>query len=145
MNKGVKLISAGADSGTSTKHSNLGDGTQRFDLGFRYLGKVRADAGMLPHLPKTQISSFSQKQFLNLKLISRWVGKANLAMFELAMPISNLPGLALWDTFWNIFLFWNCTNLLAATPFPAVLLLARTLGTINPVRRAWIYGHKVPG
>ena len=108
---------------------------------FQVLGKVRADAGMLPHLPKTQISSFSQKQLLNLKLISRWVGKANLAMFELAMPISNLPGLALWDTFWNMFLFWNCTNLLAATPFPAVLLLARTLGTINPVRRDWIYGH----
>ena len=98
-----------------------------------------------PLLPETQISSFSPKQLLNLKLISRWVGKANLAMFELAMPISNLPGLALWDTFWNMFLFWNCTNLLAATPFPAVLLLARTLGTINPVRRAWIYGHKVPG
>ena len=145
MKKGVKQISAGADSGTSTKHSNLGDGTQRFNMGFGYLGKERAYAGEQPLLPETQISSFSQKQLLNLKLISRWVGKANLAMFELAMPISNLPGLALWDTFWNIFLFWNCTNLLAATPFPAVLLLARTLGTINPVRRAWIYGHKVPG
>ena len=98
-----------------------------------------------PLLPETQISSFSPKQLLNLKLISRLVGKANLAVFELAKPSSKLPGLALWDTFWNIFLFWNCTNLLAATPFPAVLLLARTLGTINPVRRAWIYGHKVPG
>ena len=141
MNKGVKQISAGADSGTSTKHSNLGDGTQRFNMGFGYLGKERAYAEKQPLLPKTQISSFSQKQLLSLKLISRWVGEANLAMFELAMPISNLPGLALWDTFWNIFLFWNCTNLLAATPFPAVLLLARTLGTINPVRRAWIYGH----
>ena len=142
------MVSAGADSGTSTKHSNLGDGTQRFNLGFGYLGKERGvmrGSSPSPSFPKPKSPFFSPKQFLNLKLISRWVGKAKLAMFELAMPISNLPGLALWDTFWNMFLFWNCTDLLAATPFPAVLLLARTLGTINPVRRAWIYGHKVPG
>ena len=105
MNKGVKLISAGADSGTSTKHSNLGDGTQRFNMGFGYLGKERAYAGKQPLLPKTQISSFSQKQFLNLKSMSRWVGKANLAAFELAKPSSKPPGLALWDTFWNMFHF----------------------------------------
>ena len=137
----MKLISAGAGSGTSTKHSNLGDGTQRFNMGFGYLGKERAYAGEQPLLPETQISSFSQKQLLNLKSISRWVGKANLAVFKLAKPSSSLPGLALWDTFWIMFLFWNCTNLLAATPFPAVFMLARTLGTTNPVRRAWIYGH----
>ena len=45
MNKGVNLVSAGVDSGTCTKHSNLGDGTQRFDRGFGYLGKERAYAG----------------------------------------------------------------------------------------------------
>ena len=92
MNKGVKLISAGADSGTSTKHSNLGDGTQRFNLGFGYLGKERASAGERPLLPKTQMSSFSQIQLLNLKSISRRVGKANLAALELARPISRVPG-----------------------------------------------------
>ena len=88
MNEGVKLVSAGVDSGTSTKHSNLGDGTQRFNLGFGYLGKEGASAGEQPLLPETQISSFSQKQLLNLKSISRWVGKANLAAFELAKPSS---------------------------------------------------------
>ena len=105
MNKGVKLVPAGAGSGTSTKHSNLGDGTQRFDMGFGYLGKERAYAGEQPLLPETQISSFSQKQLLILKLISPCVDKANLAVFELAKPSSKLPGLALWDTFWNMFHF----------------------------------------
>ena len=130
MNKGVKLVSAGADSGTSTKHSNLGDGTQRFNMGFGYLGKERAYAGERPLLPKTQISSFSQIQLINLK---------KKVVYESAKP--NSKSLALVDSFWNMLPFWNCTNLLAATPYPAVFVLARTLGTINPVRRAWIYGH----
>ena len=42
----------------------------------------------------------------------------------------------LWAAFWNMFHYF-----LAATSYPAVFVLARTLGTINPVRRAWIYGH----
>ena len=105
MNKGAKPVSAGADCGTSTKHSNLGDGTQRFNMGFGYLGKERAYAGEQPLFPETQISSFPPKQFINLKSISRWVGKANFAVFELAKPSSKLPGLALWDTFWNMFPF----------------------------------------
>ena len=89
----------------SVGSSNLGDGTQRFELGFGYLGKERTSAGEQPLLPETQFSSFSQKQLINLKSISRWVGKANLAVFELAKPSSKLPGLALWDTFWNMFHF----------------------------------------
>ena len=142
MNKGVKLVSAGADSGTSTKHSNLGDGTQRFNLGFGYLGKERGvvrGSSPSPSFPKPKSHLFPKN---NLLTLSR-------SRDELARPISRRLSwqgqseeyLALWDTFWNMFLFWNCTNLLAATPFPAVLLLARTLGTINPVRRAWVYGH----
>ena len=94
-------MSAGAVSGTSTKHSNLGDGTQRFDLGFRYLGKVRADAGMLPHLPTTQISPLPKNNFLTLKRWRVWqdrLGKSQEVRSPRKVPAVRHPAAGTWAT-----------------------------------------------
>ena len=69
MNKGVKLISAGANFAKSTKHSNLGDGTQRFNMGFGYLGKERGvvrGSSPSPSFPKPKSLLFPKNNFLTL-------------------------------------------------------------------------------
>ena len=63
------MVSAGADSGTSTKHPNLGDGTQRFDPGFGYLGKERGvmrGSSPSPSFPKPKSLLFPKNNFLTL-------------------------------------------------------------------------------
>ena len=92
--------------------------------------------GSGPSLPRPKSPLFPQNKFLTLSRSRDDLAKPISRCFSLAKPISKFPGLALWNTFSNMFHYF-----LAATPFPAVLLLARTLGIINPVRRAWIYGH----
>ena len=84
--------------------------------------------GSCPSFPKPKSLLFPKYNFLTLKKTAP----------ILRYTVTNM---ALWGTFWNMFHFWDCTNLLAATSYPAVFMLALTLGTINPVPRDRIYGH----
>ena len=89
-----------------------------------------------PSFPKPKSPLFPKYNLLTLSRSRDELARPILAALESARPTSRVPGLALWAAFWNMFHYF-----LAATSCPAVFVLARTLGTINPVRRAWIYGH----
>ena len=103
--------------------------------------------GCCPTLPKPKSLLFTKNNFFTLKKVACEAGPPWQSQ-EVRSPKEVLevrhPAAGTWATLTRVtfeLVYLHPPSLLAATPYPAVFVLARTLGTINPVRRDWIYGH----